>query len=88
MVFGVEDWRNLMDGEKIFCVNRDNCQSSQEKQKVVLKARGLRSDPEKAPLKQSEMMPEYNDVGHHFGNTQRTLDDVLIASRLGGCRRL
>ena len=53
----------LMDGEKIFCVNRaEHAKASQEKQKWFLKAREFGDDP-KNPPKPKQKMQEYMKVG-------------------------
>ena len=69
----------LMDGERIFGVNRaEHATASQEKQKWFLKARGLSGDQKKlaeAKLK----MEEYTRVGVLWEYAS-DFDDVLIAT--------
>ena len=73
------DLAYLLDGEKIFCVNRaEHAKASQEKQKWFLKAREVSRDPKKlAEAKQK--MKEYQDVGILW-QYKSDFDDVLIAS--------
>lgn len=68
----------LMDGEKIFAVNRaEHAKASQEKQKWFLKARDARGDAKKiAEAKQK--MQEYMDIGILW-QYQSDFDDVLVA---------
>lgn len=69
----------LMDGEKIYCVNRaEHAQASQEKQKWFLKARDLRKDPKKA-AEAKQKMQDYMNVGIIWQHAS-DFDDVLIAS--------
>lgn len=69
----------LMDGEKIFCVNREeHAKASQEKQKWFLKAREFRSDPQKV-AEAKQKMQEYMDVGILWEYAS-DFDDVLIAT--------
>ena len=69
----------LMDGEKIFAVNRaEHAKASQEKQKWFLKARELRKDP-KLVAEAKAKMKEYMQVGILWQHAS-DFDDVLIAS--------
>lgn len=73
------DFAYLMDGEKIFCVNRDeHAKASQEKQKWFLKARAMRKDPKKA-AEAKQKMQDYMKVGIIWEYAS-DFDDVLIAS--------
>ena len=68
----------LLDGEKIFCVNRaDHARASQEKQKWFLKARQFRSKP-KELAEAKKKMEEYKDVGILW-QYESDFDDALIA---------
>ena len=69
----------LMDGERIFCVNRaEHAKASQEKQKWFLKTREYRNDKKKlAEAKQK--MEEYTKVGIIWEYAS-DFDDVLIAT--------
>ena len=69
----------LLDGEKIFCVNREeHAKASQEKQKWFLAARGARGKPEKLAEAKQKML-EYSDVGILWEH-ESDFDDVLIAT--------
>ena len=69
----------LMDGEKIFCVNREeHAKASQEKQEWFLKAREFRKEPEKV-AEAKRKMKEYMGVGIVWQH-QSDFDDVLIAT--------
>lgn len=69
----------LMDGEKIFCVNRaEHARASQEKQKWFLKARDFRGEPEKV-ANAKQKMEEYAGVGILWKYAS-DFDDVLIAT--------
>ena len=75
-----QDFAFLMDGEKIFCVNRsEHAQASQEKQKWFLRARADRRDPEKLATAQKKM-EEYSGVGIIW-QVESDFDDALIATR-------
>lgn len=70
----------LMDGEKIFCVDRaEHAKASQEKQKWFLKARDFRSEPKKV-AEAKQKMKEYMDVGILW-EYESEFDDVLIATQ-------
>lgn len=74
-----DDFAYLMDGKKIFAVNRsEHAKASQEKQKWFLKVREFRGDPEKIAEAKGKMQ-HYMDVGiiWHYDSD---FDDVLIAS--------
>ena len=74
-----EDLAYLMDGEKIFCVDRDkHAKASQEKQKWFLKARDLRKEPKKA-AEAKRKMKEYMQIGIQW-QYPSDFDDVLIAT--------
>ena len=75
-----DEFGYLMDGEKIFCVDRSkHAKASQEKQKWFLKARDYRREPEKlAEAKQK--MREFMEVGILWQHPS-DFDDVLIASQ-------
>ena len=74
-----DDLAYLMDGEKVFCVNRaEHAQASQEKQKWFLRARADRRDPEKYATAK-EKMKEYAGVGIVW-DVPCTFDDALIAT--------
>jgi outer membrane protein assembly factor BamB len=69
----------LMDGEKIYCVNRaEHAQASQEKQKWFLKVREFRSDPKKV-AQAKQKMKEYAGIGILWQYAS-DFDDVLIAT--------
>ena len=69
----------LMDGSKIFCVNRaEHAQASREKQKWFLRAREVRSEPEKL-AEAKEKMDEYAGVGILW-QIQSAYDGALVAS--------
>ncbi|MFK8114552.1 MAG: PQQ-binding-like beta-propeller repeat protein [Rubripirellula sp.] len=73
------DLAYLMDGEKIFCVNREeHAEASQEKQKWFLKARALRKEPKKV-AEAKRKMKEYMQVGILW-EYPSDFDDVLIAT--------
>lgn len=73
------DFAYLMDGEKIFCVDRaDHAAASQEKQKWFLKAREHRQDKAKVAEAKAKMR-EYMGVGIVWQH-ESDFDDVLIAS--------
>ncbi|MGB7346154.1 MAG: PQQ-binding-like beta-propeller repeat protein [Pirellulaceae bacterium] len=74
-----EEFAYLLDGEKVFCVDRtEHAKASQEKQKWFLKARDFRGEPRKlAEAKQK--MKEYMGVGILWEH-ESDFDDVLIAS--------
>ena len=73
------DFGYLMDGEKIFCVDRaDHAAASQEKQKWFLKARDFRGKPDKLAEAKTKMQ-EYMEVGILW-QFPSDFDDVLIAS--------
>lgn len=75
----VGDRAYLMDGEKIFCVNRkEHAEASQEKQKWFLKAREDRGDPKKV-AEAKRKMKEYMNVGILW-QVPSDFDDVLIAT--------
>ena len=74
-----DDLAYLMDGEKIFCVNRDeHAKASQEKQKWFLKAREFRKEPKKA-AEAKRKMKEYMQIGILW-QYPSDFDDVLIAT--------
>ncbi len=63
----------LMDGEKIYCVNRaEHAKASQEKQKWFLKARGFAGDPKKL-AEAKRKMEKYATDRHYLGVLQATL---------------
>ncbi len=69
----------LMDGEKIYCVNRaEHAKASQEKQKWFLKAREFSSDPKKL-AEAKRKMKEYAGIGILWEYAS-DFDDVLIAT--------
>ncbi len=69
----------LMDGEKIYCVNRaEHAKASQEKQKWFLKVREFRSDPKKV-AEAKQKMKEYARSGIIWEYAS-DFDDVLIAT--------
>ncbi len=69
----------LLDGEKIFCVDRaEHARASQEKQKWFLKAREDSRDPEKLAVDQ-ENMKKYAGIGVIW-QYPSDFDDVLIAT--------
>lgn len=69
----------LVDGEKIFCVNReDHARASQEKQKWFLRARQVRREPEKL-AEARDKMEEYSGVGIIW-EVPSDFDDALIAT--------
>ncbi len=69
----------LLDGEKIFCVDRqEHARASQEKQKWFLKTRDDRSDPAKLAEDQ-ENMKKYAGIGIIW-EYPSDFDDVLIAT--------
>tara|TARA_R110002049_G_scaffold50370_3_gene143028 strand:- start:48629 stop:52447 length:3819 start_codon:yes stop_codon:yes gene_type:complete len=69
----------LMDGEKIYCVNRaEHAKASQEKQKWFLKAREFRKKP-KVVAQANAKMDEYARVGILW-EYPSDFDDVLIAT--------
>lgn len=69
----------LMDGEKIFAVNREeHAKASQEKQKWFLKARALRKEPAKVAEAKRKMV-EYMKIGINW-EFESDFDDVLIAT--------
>ena len=74
-----DDEAFLMDGEKIFCVDRaEHAAASQQKQKWFLRARADRGDPQKlATAKQK--MKEYAGVGITW-QVPSDFDDALIAT--------
>lgn len=75
-----EDVAFLVDGEKIFCVDREeHARASQEKQEWFLKARAARREPEKLAEAKSKM-EEYSGVGIIW-QTPCKLDGALIASQ-------
>lgn len=74
-----DEFAYLMDGERIFCVNRnEHAKASQEKQKWFLKAREFRSDAKKV-AEAKQKMQEYMDVGILW-DFASDFDDVLIAT--------
>ncbi len=74
-----DEFAYLMDGEKIFCVDRDvHAKASQEKQKWFLKAREFRKEPKKAAEAKSKMK-EFMGVGILW-QYESEFDDVLIAT--------
>lgn len=73
------DFAYLMDGEKIYCVNREeHAKASQEKQKWFLKVRQFRGDAKKI-AEAKEKMQEYSQVGILWEYSS-DFDDVLIAT--------
>jgi len=69
----------LMDGEKIYCVDRaEHAAASREKQKWFLKAREFRSDP-KVVAEAKEMMAKYADIGILWQHPSE-FDQCLIAT--------
>ncbi len=73
------DQAYLMDGEKIFCVDRsEHARASQEKQKWFLRARQDRKDPKKVKLARKKMK-EYAGVGVIW-QFPSEFDDALIAT--------
>ena len=69
----------LMDGEKIFCVDRaEHAAASQQKQKWFLRARTDRRDPEKLAHAKAKM-EEYAGVGIVW-EVPSDFDDALIAT--------
>lgn len=74
-----DDLAYLLDGERVFCVNRnEHAQASQEKQKWFLFARNNRSDSKKvAEAKQN--MEKFAQVGIEW-QFLTDFDDVLIAT--------
>ncbi|QDT10621.1 PQQ-like beta-propeller repeat protein [Planctomycetes bacterium K23_9] len=74
-----DEFAYLLDGEKIFCVNRaEHAKASQEKQKWFLKAREWRKEPKK--VKQAKQkMKEYMGVGIQWQH-ESSFDDALIAT--------
>ncbi len=73
------DLAYLMDGEKIFCVNRaEHAKASQEKQKWFLKAAKRPSTPEEV-AEAKRMMKEVMQIGIVW-EYKSDFDDVLIAS--------
>lgn len=74
-----DDLAYLMDGEKVFCVDRaEHARASQEKQKWFLRARSDRRDPQKlADARQK--MKDYAGVGIVW-EVPCTFDDALIAT--------
>ncbi len=74
-----DDLAYLMDGEKIFCVDRaEHARASQEKQKWFLRAGQQRSDPEKLAEAKAEMK-KYAGIGILWQYASE-LDDALIAT--------
>ena len=70
----------LVDGEKVFCVDRvEHARASREKQKWFLKARNDRSDPKKLATAK-EKIKEYSGVGVLW-QVPAELDGALIATR-------
>lgn len=75
-----DDVAFLMDGEKIFCVDRaEHAQASREKQKWFLKARTDRRDPKKYATAKKKMS-EYSGVGILW-QVPSDFDDALIATK-------
>ncbi len=69
----------LMDGERIFSVNRaEHAAASQKKQEWFLRAREVRSDPKKV-AEAKQKMQEYMQVGIVWEHAS-DFDDVLIAT--------
>ncbi len=74
-----DDLAYLMDGEKIFCVNRDeHARASQEKQKWFLRAREVRSEPKKVAEAEAEIK-KYAGIGILWEHASQ-FDDALIAT--------
>ncbi|MFN3193030.1 MAG: PQQ-binding-like beta-propeller repeat protein [Aureliella sp.] len=74
-----EDVAYLVDGEKIFCVDRaEHARASQEKQKWFLRARDARRDPEKL-AEAKDKMEQYAGVGIIW-ETPCPFDGALIAT--------
>lgn len=74
-----DDKAFLMDGDKIFCVDRaEHAAASQQKQKWFLRARTDRSDPQKLATAQ-EKIKEYAGVGIIW-QVPSDFDDALIAT--------
>lgn len=74
-----EDVAFLVDGEKVFCVDRkEHARASQEKQQWFLKAREVRREPEKLAEAKAKM-EEYSGVGIIW-ETPCSFDGALIAS--------
>ena len=75
-----DDVAFLLDGEKVFCVDRaEHARASQEKQKWFLKARNDRRDPGKLATAQ-EKIKEYSGVGVLW-QVPAELDGALIATK-------
>jgi len=75
-----DDVAYLMDGEKIFAVDRvEHAQASQEKQRWFLKARTDRRDPKKYATAK-EKIKEYSGVGILW-QVPSEFDDALIATK-------
>ncbi|MEZ6138065.1 MAG: PQQ-binding-like beta-propeller repeat protein [Pirellulaceae bacterium] len=75
-----DDLAYLMDGEKIFCVDRDeHARASQEKQKWFLRTRNLRDDPQKLAEAQEEIK-KYAGIGIIW-QVASDFDDALIATQ-------
>jgi len=69
----------LSDGDKLFCVNRDeHAEASREKQKWFLQARADRRDPEKVEQAKDKMQ-EYAGIGIVW-QQEMAHDDALIAT--------
>lgn len=74
-----DDLAYLMDGEKIFCVDRaEHARASQEKQKWFLRARADRRDPSKLKIAQQNMK-KYAGIGIKWQH-ESDFDDALIAT--------
>lgn len=74
-----DDLAYLMDGEKVFCVDREeHARASQEKQKWFLRARSDRRDPKKYATAK-EKIKEYAGVGIIW-EVPCEFDDALIAT--------
>jgi len=74
-----DDLAYLMDGEKVFCVDRaEHARASQEKQKWFLRARSDRRDPKKL-ANARQKMKEYAGVGIVW-EVPCDFDDALIAT--------
>ena len=80
----------LMDGSKIFAVNRaEHALASQEKQKWFLRAQADRSDPKKVQLAK-EKMKEYAGVGiiweypSDYDDAMISTENLLIAGGMNG----
>ena len=73
-------WAYLMDGEKIFCVDRqEHAQASQEKQKWFLRARENARDPQKL-AEANQQMKKYAGIGIVWEYAS-PFDDALIATQ-------